>query len=281
MSLKQLMIAAMALAFANAVTGPVVTAVIHDGPMALATGAGPGFVIWMVAGWCLWSARQIAEPKHAARKDAMVLTLAAGILLIPSAMAAWITCAILGTWGFWKFRSDPIGRSVFIVFAAMALRVPTTTLLLSAAAEPVLALDAVFVQAMLSATPLNTTLIGNVIVGSDGHNLAVMTGCSSFTNVSIGLLAWFAMTRARFHRVPMRAAIAGTGVAITIIFLNVVRLSLMAIDVEMYTIIHDGWGKSAFEGSLVLATLMITHIGLGGRHANYADRSSIRHMRRA
>ncbi len=281
MPLNSLLIAVMALGFANAVTGPLVKAILDHGLMSMATGAGPGFVIWMVAGWCLWTARDIPNEKTATRADILLIAPVACMLLIPSAMVAWIACAIFGLWGFWRFRTSPVARSVCLVFVAMALRVPTTTLLLSAASEPVLALDAVFVQAMLSLTPLETTLVGNVIVGSDGHNLAVMTGCSSFTNISMGLLAWFAMTRARFHKIPARAALAGVGVAISIVFLNVARLSLMSIDAEMYTLIHDGWGKSAFEASLVLATLVITQHGLGGRHADHAVQRRHRRLRRA
>ena len=275
MPLRPVLLISLLIGFSNAVAGPVTTEILMHGPLALMDGAGVGLVIWAVAFWCFYTLIRTHDRSVASRVDILPLIISASLIMIPSAMAAWFASFIISFWGFYQFRENKVLRSVCLIFAALAMRVPVTTLTLGTVSEEFLAVDAFLVQLALMLTPLETQQIGNIIVGTDGHKLAVMTGCSSFTNVSMALLAWFAISHATCHQINRRAAVAGICVAFAIISLNVVRLSLMAVNADLYTYIHDGDGKHIFELSLVLSTLFITIAGTGGSdaHAHHVGRS--------
>lgn len=271
MPLKPIILAGLFIAFSNAIAGPVTMEIESRGPLAILDGAGIGLVIWAVAAWCFYTLVRTANDLPALLRDFPMVGIASMLVLIPSAMTAWLACFVISLWAFYRLKNDVILKSVCLIFAALALRVPVTTLTLGTVSEEFLAVDALLVQVALTLTPLETHQVGNIIVGMDGHKLAVMTGCSSFTNVSMALLAWFAITQATCHRVNRRSALAGCGVAIAVILLNVVRLSLMAVNGELYTYIHDGDGVYMFEMSLVAATLFITFFGIGGSNARSHD----------
>jgi hypothetical protein len=271
MLLKPAILVSLLIAFSNAIAGPVTMEIASRGPLAILDGAGIGLVIWAVATWCFYTLVRTENSVVAQPLDLPAIGVAGTLVLIPSAMTSWIACFVISLWAFYRLKDCAVLKSVCLIFAALAMRVPITTLTLDTVSEEFLTVDAFLVQLALMLTPLETHQIGNIIVGMDGHKLAVMTGCSSFTNVSMALLAWFAITQATCHQISRRSALAGFGVAIAVVLLNVVRLSLMSVNAELYTYIHDGDGVYAFEMSLVIATLLITFIGIGGTDARSHD----------
>ena len=231
-------------------------------------GAGVGLAIWMIAGWCLITLYKAELPERLTLADTYLFLCAAFALLIPSAMVAWFTCTLIAIWCFYRCSSNLIARSALLIFAAMAIRTPAITLLLSVLSEEFLYIDAQLVTTALTISSIETQQIGNIIVGDDGHKLAVMTGCSSFTNLSIALLVWFAISRGIRHRISGRALAAGLAITISIIGLNAFRLSLMALNPELYHFFHGDIGKDLFELALVLTTLSVALLGTGGIDEN-------------
>lgn len=271
MPCKTALLMGLCIAFANAVAGPVTTEISTHGPIAILDGAGIGLVIWVVAGWCIYALMATPSDQPASTTGLFVLSSCLVLVLIPSAIMAWFVCFAISAWAAFKLRENAKIKSIYLIFAALALRVPVTTLTLSTISDEFLTIDAFLVQIALMLAPFDTQQIGNIIIGTDGHKLAVMTGCSSFTNVSMGLLAWFAISQGSCNHISRRAALAGVGVTLAIIGLNVLRLSLMAVDASLYKYIHDGDGKLMFELSLVITTLLITFIGIGESDARSHD----------
>lgn len=267
MYFKPLLIAGMALSFANAIAGPVSNSIATQGIATLLSGAGVGLVIWIITIWSLVTLCRTNISTSFTRIDGTLFTVVALMLLVPSATLAWFACAILALWGYYRTPGNPVARSVLLIFIAMAARSPITTLLLSTSAQTFLHIDTWLVTAVLAPTSIEVLQVGNIIIGEDGHKLAVMTGCSSFTNVSIGLLVWFAISQATEHRISSRAALAGCAVTVAIIAINAGRLGLMAINEELYVFFHDEYGKDLFELLLAAATLTLTFYGSGDNHA--------------
>lgn len=270
--LKHLLLTGLTIGFANAVAGPVTKGITEEGLGTLYDGAGVGLVIWTIAGWTLFSLSKADIKDPITQSDFYVCFSVALAFLIPSAMIAWTASAALAFWGFCRCSGCLRAQTALLIFAAMAIRTPVTALSLGTLSEEFLSIDAYLVKIALLPTNIEVLQIGNIIVGEDDHKLAIMTGCSSFTNVSIGLLVWFAITRGSCHTISRRAAIAGICVVAAIIFLNVTRLALMATNADVFAFIHDGYGKDIFELSLIIATLTFTLLGSGGKYATSALR---------
>lgn len=267
MHFKSLLIAGMALSFANAIAGPVSNSIVTQGIATLLSGVGIGLVTWIIAIWSLITLCRAEVSTSFTRTDGVLFTAVALMLLVPSAMMAWFACATLALWGYYRTPGNPVVRSVLLIFTAMAVRSPVTTLLLSTSAKTFLHIDTWLITAVLAPTSVEVLQVGNIIIGEDGHKLAVMTGCSSFTNISIGLLVWFAISQATAHRISSRAALAGCAVTVAIIAINTGRLGLMATSADLYLFFHDGYGKDLFELLLATTTLTLTFYGSGDNHA--------------
>lgn len=79
-----------------------------------------------------------------------------------------------------------------------------------------------------------------MITGPDGFGIVVYDPCSSFHNVSLAVLCWITVSRWR-HQNQWRQNLIMLGVvAATMILFNLIRLSMMAWDRDLYDYLHVG-----------------------------------------
>jgi hypothetical protein len=86
----------------------------------------------------------------------------------------------------------------------------------------------------------------NTIIASGDHSIVVLSGCSSFHNISLGLLCWVALTK--LARPVWLKGDAGVAVAVcaAVLLLNLQRIYLLAVSAESYTYWHTGDGAQIF-----------------------------------
>jgi exosortase/archaeosortase family protein len=98
-------------------------------------------------------------------------------------------------------------------------------------------------------------------MGPNGHGVVIISGCSSFHNLSLALLCWVTISRLRRQNWQVRDFVIGSAIGITMILLNVARISLMAWDIELYHYWHDGIGAEIFAVAASLTILLMSLCG--------------------
>ncbi len=246
----------------NALIRPVLRAIQTDGFVSVFGGFGISAVIWGALFWALSSIAKLPY-EEPTRTDTVVTMIALLGFLVPAATASWVVVGLAAL--FWQ-RSHQVNKRAalalsVIVFAAF--RDPLASLALKLFATPLLDGDALLASAVMQIWDSSVTRSGNLISGSNGHKLMILTGCTSYTNLSIALLAWFAMTRALVGNIHRPQIWAGVSVAFAMLAINIFRLALMGVGPETYRFIHDEEGAIIVDLVMIIATLMITARGCG------------------
>lgn len=206
--------------------------------------------------YSIWRSVQV----NADRYDYFIVVIVLTLLIVPSSLVAWGIMAI--TAFLYSYRLGRGSRPGCLVLLATALREPIADVALKLFATQALTFDALLVSWCLSLLGGEGERIGNVVTGFGDHRLLIMTGCASFTNFSIALLAWFAFTRLTIVAWKPRHFIAGAAVGICVICLNTFRLVGMAFGPSQYELIHNGWGPMAFDLIVSITISLIIWLGV-------------------
>lgn len=248
----------------NAIVKPAILAVRTDGLLAAVTnGFGVNWVVWMALAIGLWRI-QDARDAPVSRTDVFLISVAAVGLLVPLASASWVSFGAACLVASFIRRGDR-GAIGLLIIGLAALRDPFAKALLDLLAAPILAFDAAASRGFAAILTGSAQANGNVLSAAQDHGLLIMSGCSSLTNLSFALLAWTSILLG-FAR-PSVWLIVGGGLALSIltVLMNAARLSLMSVSLDIYTIVHDGWGADIF---LALTTVLtVSTVAIGLRHA--------------
>jgi len=253
--------ATLAVAAVNALVRPVLASIDDLGWLAaLSGGFGIGFVIPAAL---LLGLRLLIQTRadEVETLDWVLIVCALILLLVPSATVSWLVTAALAVFAMPRFRS-PWARAGLSVVLFTALRDPLATTLLKLFATPLLDTDAAMTATLLKIFMQEAAHQGNVVIGQSGHQLLILTGCTSYTNLSMALLGWFALSRNFKPFLDRRQAAAGLAVATAVIGLNIVRLTIMALGPAPYHFFHDGSGGVMFEAALIAVTVGLTLLGV-------------------
>jgi exosortase/archaeosortase family protein len=132
-------------------------------------------------------------------------------------------------------------------------------------ASPLLTTEARAVGTMLAAVQSGTAWKDNIITGPNGFGIIVYSGCSSFHNLSLAILCWLTVSRWQ-HQNHWRRDVVMLGVVAGImILLNLLRLCLMAWNLDLFYYWHQGTGANIFA---IGASLTILCISLCGSRSN-------------
>ena len=121
--------------------------------------------------------------------------------------------------------------------------------------------DAAIVGGILTSLRPDIVWTGTSFLGADGHSIALIGACSSFNNVSTAVLA--CATIAMLTRTEwVQRDIAAIAVAcVAMIFINAVRIGLLAWSLASYRFWHDGTGAEILGIGETLVVLLIAWWG--------------------
>lgn len=265
-----------ALGLVNAMIRPIREHVIEFGFVdSLIGGFGISFIVWFGI-YCSFDLLRKYSDQKASRNDWVMAFLTIVLLLIPSAFMSWIALSIFaGYCGFFVFQSATFGRNSCLIMLAVALRVPVSDICLKLSADALLQFDAMATLSLLSMVSPEATRQGNIIIGSGGHELLIMTGCASFTNISLAFLLWFTVVRAQM--LCYRAALTLYIIPLTIIVMgiNISRLSLMTLSQEQYFFYHDGLGAEIINALILLAALGMAFLSVYLEDRKYGGKAYV------
>jgi len=251
----------------NALAGSVMDAVSEAGWLAAAMNLfGVSAVVWIAFAL---AALRLGHDPHDAQVSVWPALLVGLACLIPSAQLAWAAGALWfgGRIAQSRFSSGEL-QAGHLIALALCARTPVTWLMMTLLAEPLLQVDAVLAGWLATLMTPIAGVESNIVVNASGHRLFVMTGCSSWNNLSLALLFWFAMTRGLLTRDQLPPWWHGVAVGASVVLINTVRLAVMAVSAEYYAWLHDGSGADVVLAVTALVVAAATFFSLrGGRHA--------------
>lgn len=192
------------------------------------------------------------------RADIAFALLVATINFLSDSSVSWMSATLAGLFLLATSHGDRKINAAAAVLLALSFNGMWGPLLFDVLAIYLLRADAALVGTVLTLTQPGATWHDTIVGVSSGHSVFIYSPCSSFHNISLGLLCWVALTklvRTRWVRQDIHVAVA---VCATVILLNASRLYLMALSPDYFTYWHDGFGQQVFTWATTLAVLLIS-----------------------
>ncbi|WP_343563418.1 archaeosortase/exosortase family protein [Kiloniella sp. b19] len=259
---RDLFLLVLSFGLANAMLRPILESIEEFSfYSALWQGFGISFIVWFAVHVVYEQLlKSSSAPADTTSLAVSFLTLL--LFLFPSSMMAWIG---LGFYCFYysfliPALKDPdhrIFRNAVLIAMALSFRVPVSDILLKISADFFLRFDALATELLLQLYGLNTERKGNIVNIEGGHELLIMTGCASFTNISLSLLLWFTIVRSQNDYWKNSHYLFLGLLALVVFLINLVRLSLMTLSKEDYFFYHDGTGADIVDALIVVSSIVL------------------------
>jgi exosortase/archaeosortase family protein len=170
----------------------------------------------------------------------------------------WVAAAGLAIY-LWLFNEGDLKlRAAAAVLAALSVQEFWGHAFFNLVAISLLRAETAAVGIMLQAVRPGTVWQDNVITGPNGFGIVVYTGCSSFHNLSLAMLCWVTVNRLRQQNWRRRDLATLGVIAATMVFLNLLRLCLMAWNIDLFRYWHEGMGAEIFAIGASVTILLIS-----------------------
>jgi hypothetical protein len=231
-------------------------------PHGVTTGPPPEFplsllsrsVFFYLAWYVVITLILASEPDQPASRSDMLMVLAVSSLnLVPIIASSWLATTSLGALLLVTHRDDRKLQAAAAVLLALAFNGYWGPKIFNIFGYYILRADAILVGAALAATQPGMEWHETIVGRPDGHSVLIYSPCSSFHNISLGLLCWVSITKlVRPTWVPADLAVAMAACTAVVLF-NATRLYLMALSSDHYAYWHGGPGEQLIS----LATTMV------------------------
>jgi hypothetical protein len=253
----RLVAAAMLIVMANALGELVKAAVAGQGFFgALPTGLGVSWAVWLSLGLGVRLALT-AEPAPARALDWMAAAAGIALAAVPVTGVASLGATLIGGWFLVDPRADDRLKAAGAILVALAVNLMWSKLLLMLFARPIENLDAGVVGLVRG-----VAVHGNVIDFVHGdERVAVLSGCTSVANASLALLLWLAVTRSVRPKPVASEFGYAAALFVTIVVINLVRLSLVADSRAAWAYWHGPVGDSVVDALITAAAMAWAVVG--------------------
>ena len=215
------------------------------------------FMAWYV----IFDLLRASDPVPARRRELLVAAALCLLLFLPMSRAIWVAAVGIAIYLFIFNGGDLRLRAAATVLAGLSVQEYWGHIFFNLVAFPLLDAETAAVGTLLAAVRPGTGWQDNMITGPNGFGIVVYSACSSFHNVSLAVLCWLTVSRWRHQNEWRRDLVMLGVVAGTMILLNLLRLCLMAWDVDLYDYWHTGPGADIFAIAASVAVLSISLYG--------------------
>jgi hypothetical protein len=194
---------------------------------------------------------------QASRRDIVIGLLASLVTFLPAVTLTWLSIAGMGLNLALSNRGEKNAQAAGIVLLALSFNGFWGPQLFDVLAFPLLRADVALVGGILSLTQPEISWQGTLITSAD-HSLVVYGPCSSFHNISLGVLCWVAFTKLIRPEWRPQDVTAVLLVCAAVVASNTMRLYLMALDATQFTYWHMGFGADLFTWTTSAVVIGIT-----------------------
>jgi hypothetical protein len=189
------------------------------------------------------------------------------LVFLPLSYFIWMATTGIAVYWYLSSPDDLNLRSAAVVLGALSIQELWGHLLFRLFEYPLLCAETAVVGSLLEVVRTGTVWQGNIVTRSDGYGIVIYEACSAFHNLSLAMLCWVTISSLRQRSCSVRAFALGALIGALMILENILRLCLMAWDIDLYHYWHNGAGADVFA---VGASLTVLAISL------YASRPSAR-----
>jgi hypothetical protein len=216
--------------------------------------------VFFYLGWYAVVALLLASnPNQPITRFEVVTALSlAALNFLPVQSSNWLSTTAVGLFLFFGSRNDNKLKAAATVLLALSFNGYWGPKFFNIFGYWILRADAALVGTALVATQPGIEWHETVIGWPGGHSVLIFSPCSSFHNISLGLLCWVSVTklfRTSWARGDLAIALA---VCATVILLNATRLYLMALSSQHYVYWHGGTGEHLFAWASTMMVLLIS-----------------------
>jgi hypothetical protein len=190
------------------------------------------------------------------RLDRLVIAVYLAGLCIPLSPASMAAVTFLALYeGLRSFGSAEAtaASSLFLGVAACQM---WGALFLGLFAPFILSLDAAIAAGALDLIQGGgVERVGNLVDTVQGQPLVIMTGCSSLSQVSYALLCWMTLVRMVRPSWDRFDLVTAAVLVIFVISTNVMRIALMGISPEAYSLVHGPVGSNVANALILIGAL--------------------------
>jgi hypothetical protein len=194
-------------------------------------------------------------------RDLLIATGLCLLVFLPTNRMIWVVATGIAVY-LWIFNQDDLKlRAAGTVLAALSVQEFWGRVFFNLVSFPLLHAETAVVGTLLRATRAGTVWEDNMITGPNGYGLLMYSGCSSFHNLSLAFLCWVTVASLRRQNWRGRDFLIGCTVGGAMIILNVARLYLMALDIDLYNYWHHGIGAEIFAVGASVIILILSLYG--------------------
>jgi exosortase/archaeosortase family protein len=252
LDLGRLFPATIVILIANAVATKVINAVVDQGwATALAGGLGLSWAFWLSFALCVRLAL-IEQPRAPRSRDLWVCGACLVAAVVPVGQVSALACTALALVILFDRTQGVRLKASAMVLLAISVQLLWSRLAMLLFLGPIAELDAHLVS-LTTGAPVH----GNTVQFVDGtRGMAILAGCTSVQNASIALMLFVAIVRT-FRPTPMWSELyMFAGLFISIVVINIVRLTLMAQNMEMFQLLHGDTSWAAINAIITVTALL-------------------------
>lgn len=198
-----------------------------------------------------------------------VIDIAVGVaflalVALPIGEAAW-----LGLCGLGMYIASVAGDASARRRGATILIAITVPMLWSRVLFRLFSDSILHADASLIGHVLGTAADGNVVPFADGSGtLVILSGCSSLAGLSLVALCWVMLGQSVQHKWSLEDAPWCVLAAVSVVAVNVTRISLMGLSEAHYEMVHSPWGD--FVAGTITLCLVVGFCSIGMRRELFA-----------
>ena len=191
--------------------------------------------------------------------DLVVASIFVIFVALPIFALSWVAVTGLSLYILLFANGSPARKRGAVILLALTVPMLWSQMLFRFFAKLILDIDALLVASLLG-----TDRIGNMVGFADGSgHMVVLPACSSLTNMSLAFLCWVSITQWAEHRWSAVDVLWSLLVCMSVIAVNVTRISLMGLSYWHYEVFHSELGNMI--ANFIMLCLMIGFSVLGAR----------------
>jgi hypothetical protein len=216
------------------------------------------YLAWYVVFRLLISSDLAPEARS---RDFLIIAALCLPIFLPTSKMVWVAATGIALY-LWLFnQGDPKVRAAGVVLAALSVQELWGHIFFNLVTFPLLRAETAVVGTLLAAARPGTVWHDNAITEPNGFGIVIINSCSSFHNLSLAMLCWLTVSRLRRQDWRVRDLVIGGAIGVTMILFNVVKICLMAWNINLYHYWHDGIGAEMYAIGASLTILLMSLYG--------------------
>ena len=258
-SRKTIFGALVSVAFLNYIFAAAGQSISRDGLwLAISSTFGISALIWIAMLYVVSLMLETTDHSQVDRRDIAVFAVALLLILVPHKYVPVLALSGIAVYLYVRADTPSNLRKAAVLLGAATVPMLWGNLLMLFFNEFILSADAFLVSLVSSGDR-----VGNVVINPETDwYIKISRGCSSLSNLSIGVLSWTFFVLFYDRKYGAYKFIWLAVILIPIVVINVIRMAMIVADFNFYDILHEGTGSNVANFITLAVIVGISYIGI-------------------